>query len=1259
MPNTHNGLFPAEFIESDLSNMFHVNSLKIKTYPSSWRGAELRIDQNQILANASVTQFNPEAALNTEYNLTRTAGAIKNYIEQASEETRDGTKYYNFKFFINGYSFEIYDLDVSRYKAAGTLLSATDNIDGEVPLFTNDLYAYIRVGDMTVAENDLDFTRILMPFNWTAIDTPIPLDASLDVLYLIDQTDGTSLDVTKLPYGGLDWSAFSDDELKNNYVFTGLVLTDRPLGSINNDNTKSNYYGIQLIKNGQICRDSHWPAEVTAGDLPAGIATKIGIGLTADVEHMTAIGQYNTTTNEEDSFKTILAVGNGKEDYKQNAFEVSGYVSPNEVDEKGTPIFEQKIQAGPFEVNYNNELLNSEKNAEVKGIYTINDNIEIAKDGSHIIINKPFINEDNRQEIISNADIGVKAYGNVKLVGDGAAIHFVDWGEYNATTQEMLSDDTNRIVSTIQVVNVAGEASSVVTDAARGLQITNLQKVNQDALVFRPANSVSKSGKLKVINAEILVDNLANNAHSLEIGKQGQINTLALSGDQIKLVADSSAQNAEMLLNGALQIKASGENNFEIKLGTDDSAPKFYRNSTGAGITGLTKLNNISMENNQSIMTSISRLSFTNDAEIVSSQTGPLEISSSKGLKVAADTDSTFEGDVTFNGDIVMNNSDNSLMRSIISVIYPVGSIYMSMSEANPATLFPGTTWSRISEGRMLLGAGNGYTANSTGGHKDAIVIEHQHDINGHKHTVEVSKTEFTANDFSFISDHAKHTHTGTATASDDSNHKHNIPVSRTRSKTTSWHDNAGYTHPDNFGAYFPDGHHNAITDLRRNTDPWTWYVWSQRKSWPERTYLDDDKEDSTLTGASGTYGTGEICEGNTFRDKGRVMIPSVAMGSWFTPRRWTHDEPSMGNLKPSDATKAEENQEYKGVDIDLYWNKPGQVFTGYQVVKVPERWGIFFFDLDAKGNPKKTGTEDPANYYFIDDLGNFADKSYYKSRSRWGFHKDSRFTLDGGKTYYYRGQIKTKTVGTGKNAKTVVNSWIVCPTYKDWRDAFVTCWWSLRRFKYTGGAATDFLILNGNGEDPNGPGYNEAGQQYESTDWGNKHWNSDNLINDYCKLNGTFNTKAFVSDVYNTLDKIAGGHTAWQFWGSGASDLAAAGTPAKRLLALCNLKDAFTRDWFQRTARLATSNESKSGGNYTDFRFRVDDGKHTHTLSIAENDSVQRHDVIKDKFKTASAHKHELACSNTALTTASAGFDGTDANIPPYLVCYIWKRIS
>ena len=67
------------------------------------------------------------------------------------------------------------------------------------------------------------------------------------------------------------------------------------------------------------------------------------------------------------------------------------------------------------------------------------------------------------------------------------------------------------------------------------------------------------------------------------------------------------------------------------------------------------------------------------------------------------------------NGDNIVNTYLKK--ATVIDVIYPVGSIYMSMSATNPHDLFGVGTWERISQGRMLLGADDStYEAGATGG---------------------------------------------------------------------------------------------------------------------------------------------------------------------------------------------------------------------------------------------------------------------------------------------------------------------------------------------------------------------------------------------------------------------------------------------------------------------------------------------------------------------------------------------------------------
>lgn len=56
---------------------------------------------------------------------------------------------------------------------------------------------------------------------------------------------------------------------------------------------------------------------------------------------------------------------------------------------------------------------------------------------------------------------------------------------------------------------------------------------------------------------------------------------------------------------------------------------------------------------------------------------------------------------------------------------YPVGSIYMSVNSTDPSTLFGGS-WERIQD-TFLLASGGSYSAGSTGGSADAVVVKHFH----------------------------------------------------------------------------------------------------------------------------------------------------------------------------------------------------------------------------------------------------------------------------------------------------------------------------------------------------------------------------------------------------------------------------------------------------------------------------------------------------------------------------------------------------
>lgn len=136
-----------------------------------------------------------------------------------------------------------------------------------------------------------------------------------------------------------------------------------------------------------------------------------------------------------------------------------------------------------------------------------------------------------------------------------------------------------------------------------------------------------------------------------------------------------------------------------------------------------------------------------------------------KGLAIGkvSESDNTFE--VSENWDVKVYGK--LLKKYIVDSIYPVGSIYMSISSTNPGTLFGGT-WSQLKD-RFLLGAGDTYAAASTGGAA----------------TVTLTTTQMPAH---------THTFTGSSATTSSESHTHTVPNTKGNSsgsgtKAETWAD--------------------------------------------------------------------------------------------------------------------------------------------------------------------------------------------------------------------------------------------------------------------------------------------------------------------------------------------------------------------------------------------------------------------------------------------------------------------------------------
>lgn len=85
----------------------------------------------------------------------------------------------------------------------------------------------------------------------------------------------------------------------------------------------------------------------------------------------------------------------------------------------------------------------------------------------------------------------------------------------------------------------------------------------------------------------------------------------------------------------------------------------------------------------------------------------------------------------------------------IVNLVYPVGSLYFSMSDVDPAN-FIGGTWTRV-EDRFVLAAGDVYSAGTTGGESSHVLTIDE--MPSHSHSIllnSASSASYDTWDYSF-----------------------------------------------------------------------------------------------------------------------------------------------------------------------------------------------------------------------------------------------------------------------------------------------------------------------------------------------------------------------------------------------------------------------------------------------------------------------------------------------------------------------------
>jgi cytoskeletal protein CcmA (bactofilin family) len=1190
-----NNIAPTGLIRTpDSEDLYFIKSENIKVFPSSWRGSEILFNGDTLSAGFNLP-FNPESAMNTEYNITRTAGAVKTYIDQLTTnkvliEAADGKvtniDCYSFKFFINGYAFEIHNLK-------------TEGLTSD----TSNLFAYIRIGDMAIGENPIDNTKVLMPFTWTSVDTPVSLDATKEKIYNLANIPTSSMSET-------------DKADKDTYLFTGLALSNKPLtdylDGLGTDNDGS-YYSIQLLKNGKLCYENCWTTEITAGQETEGKSTLIGEkGLKADVEHMLAVGRFNETTvpATSTSEKTLFVVGNGTDEtHRRNVFEVTGSTSPDFIikNDSQLPVYSQTVKVSEvLKISYNSSAEKDDKGVAITGVDTINTGIELHPNGNSIVINKKKqatatagalvygdiviqnVAEKDFSLSFKNADNNI--IGGIQPANDDK----LDIDGLNAINKGFVFTNNNNNAYTLSIGQNDDSAKIILGgenkfNVSQDGILNNVTKINQITVGNATLENLSKVASTDVAAVRINTNEL--NSNSLTVSGQTTSSKLDVSGkltvggeadfsNKLKLTSSQATISTPLQVNNNIVASKSLTVTENISTSNITAAGQVQAKSAILNELEVTSTNNFSLSSSNSTATIATLNKSTLDTSTINTDTinttsiSAYNLDNIKQITASPVIDElVIDGNVKITGNCNITSSFNcspeslfteTLRKLMLKAMYPVGSIYIfaDTGAANkgktPYDIFGiGTeewTWEKLPAGHTIVSTGNyngrAFNLGGTGGSANLIVPSHKHTIDG---TVDPNITrtsdieyknpaESLGDAISYKS--VPHTHSVTVNEA-NSEHKHNIPVSFPIGLT----DRALYD-PANIG------HNNATA----------YYQGNIRQNWWERLYMTD---------ASGKVTSTNFKASNLVKERAIKLIPTVQLGSWYSPN---------------------------GVDNTVNWNTHGPVYTGYQ--KMPEfsrkaDWDTSFEDNWATFFNYKVGGNNILAYVCYDagdiDHGDVLNNDYFGMSDGYYTSKLNSFDID------------EKNICDDDNRISKLSN-MHAAYLEDIRKALsaagITSPTSSQVYKLFSQQLTSIL--------------NAVTAKYliAGTAWNN------NLVYPPAIR------KKYLKHALNKLYVI---------------------------------KEAFFNDYLKSKTR--ANDSAADGDNLLDFTCRQDDGAHVHTATSGSTSISHNHALDLTKLKQYLEHTHPVADfpkeTENNLANDNSMISGTNANYPPYFVCQIWRRIG
>lgn len=348
----------------------------------------------------------------------------------------------------------------------------------------------------------------------------------------------------------------------------------------------------------------------------------------------------------------------------------------------------------------------------------------------------------NKNPILEKGELGIESDTNYIKIGDGEttwnSLSYVSSPsadnklDANGTAQKAISDSLGNNISKTYIKSLSANGTTITYTKGDGstgtikTQDTTYKNATVSASGLMSAADKSKLDKVQT-GAEINQNAFSNiKVGSQIISADNKQDTFELvAGSNISLTPNATSDKITISLSGTISNTTNATNATQDSRG-QNIADTYIKNITGNNTNKLT----------------ITKGNDVQSTLVINNVSNAANATKANQDSAGQIINSTYIKSITYDGNNLVitkgNGSTNKIEVTNISKIYPVGSIYMSVTSTNPATLFGIGTWQALPAGRVLLAQGRSdwgttYNNGNTGGEVNHTLTTNE--IPAHNHT--------------------------------------------------------------------------------------------------------------------------------------------------------------------------------------------------------------------------------------------------------------------------------------------------------------------------------------------------------------------------------------------------------------------------------------------------------------------------------------------------------------------------------------------